>query len=278
MGKIVDFIWNMSLVQADHPTYTIYCRQDYQCSELRCDCEIRGLSGILLWGRTVWRHRLLVSSVKQVCLLSRPGNIVFGPAKNSFLLLFHTIWGHTNVLKGHVSIFSHVECCERLIAVSHQVLQFSVGNTRSYSIWTSCTVTFCKYMCCWKIFTKLDTMFCNNGIYRDVTLLVDGWCAMVCQLVHNLGEHVFFAWSHCLFKVMIPMFWWLSYFCSKDMLSGFAYILAGHKTSTVNNQLSTGNATFLHPFHCCSHPTTHVFTGCHSTTNLNRIRKVCCHT
>jgi hypothetical protein len=33
----------------------------------------------------IWRHLLLVSIVKQVCLLSRPGNIVVGPAKKKFL-------------------------------------------------------------------------------------------------------------------------------------------------------------------------------------------------
>jgi hypothetical protein len=181
MGNIADFNWSWifgilvcHMVQVDHPTYTIHCRQEYQCSELRCDCDIRWWSGTLLWRRAVWRHLLLVSSVKQVCMLSRPGNIAFGPAKNSSLLLFHTSWGQTNVQKGHVSTFTYVECCERLCAVSHQVLQFSVGNTHSFSIWTACTVTFCKYMRCWEIFTKLRTMFCNNGIYRDVTLPVDG--------------------------------------------------------------------------------------------------------
>jgi hypothetical protein len=142
--------------------------------------DVRCWSGTLLWRRAVWRHLLVVWSVKQVCLLSRPGNIAFGPAKNSSLLLFHTSWRQTNVQKEHVSTFTHVECCKKLCAVSHQVLQFSVGNTRSFSIWTVCIVTFCKYMWCWEIFTKLGTMSCNNGIYRDVTLPVDGWCAMFC--------------------------------------------------------------------------------------------------
>jgi hypothetical protein len=34
------------------------------------------------------------------------------------------------------------------------------------------------------------TTFYNNGIYRDVTLPVDGRCAMTSQHVHNGGEHM----------------------------------------------------------------------------------------
>jgi hypothetical protein len=34
------------------------------------------------------------------------------------------------------------------------------------------------------------TTFCNIGIYRDVTLPVDGWSAMISQHVHNRGEHM----------------------------------------------------------------------------------------
>jgi hypothetical protein len=85
-------LWNTvcHMVQVDHPTYTIRCRQEYQCSELWCDCDIRCWSGTLLWRRADWRHLLLVSSVKQVCLLSRPWSIAVGPAKNSSLRLFHT--------------------------------------------------------------------------------------------------------------------------------------------------------------------------------------------
>ena len=77
----------MSLVQADHQTYMyiIRCRQEYQCSELRYDCDVRCWSDTLLWGRAVWRHLLLVSSVKQVWLMSRLGNIEVGPAKKRFL-------------------------------------------------------------------------------------------------------------------------------------------------------------------------------------------------
>jgi hypothetical protein len=73
--------------------------------ELRCYCDIRCWSGTLLWGRPVWRHLLLVSSVKQVCLLSRPEIIEVGPAKNSFLLLLHTGWGQTSVQKRHLYHF-----------------------------------------------------------------------------------------------------------------------------------------------------------------------------
>jgi hypothetical protein len=73
-------------------------------------------------------------------------------------------------------------------------------------------------------------MFCNNGIYRDVTLPVDGWCVMTCQHVHNGG----YCMLALLFELMILMFWWLSYYCSKDLLSEFVYMLAGHNTSTVN--------------------------------------------
>ena len=143
MGKIANFNWSWifglcHMVQVDHPTYTIRCRQEYRCSELRCDCDIRCWSGTLLWRRAVWRHLLLVSSVKQVCLLSRPGNITFGPAKNSSLLFFYTNWRQTNVQKGHVSTVTHAECCKRLCAVSHQVLQFSVGNTRSFFFYMNC--------------------------------------------------------------------------------------------------------------------------------------------
>jgi hypothetical protein len=97
-------LWNTLLVQADHPTYTICCRQDYQCSELLCDCDIRCWSGTLLWGHVVWRRLLLVSSVKQVSLLSRPGNIEVGPARNSSMLLFHTSWGQMSVQKRHLNM------------------------------------------------------------------------------------------------------------------------------------------------------------------------------
>jgi hypothetical protein len=101
---------------------------------LRCDCDIRYWSGTLLWIIAVWRHLLSVSSVKQVCLLSRPGNIEVGPAKNSFLLLFHTDWGQTSVQKRQLYHFPVCQVCERLIAIFHQVLHFRVGDTRSYSI------------------------------------------------------------------------------------------------------------------------------------------------
>jgi hypothetical protein len=213
---------------------------------------------------------------KQVFLLSRTGNIAFGLAKNSSLLLFHTSWGQTHVQNGRVSTFIHVKCWKRLCAVSQQVMQLSVGNTRSFSIWTACIVTFCKYMWCWEIFTKLRTMFCNNGIYSDVALYVDGWCTMVCQHVHYVEEHAFIAWSHCCLK-------W-SYWCFGGYhITAVRTCCPGLRTcwQTKTHQRSTGNVTFLHPLHCCrtwcrvceSLPTAHLLTVCHSTTSLNRIGK-----
>ena len=89
--------------------YEIYHRY---WQELRCDCDIRCWSGTLLEGRPVWRNLLLVTSVKQVCLLSRPGNIEVGLAKNSFLLLFHTGWGQTSVQKRH--LYKHSPVCQVL--------------------------------------------------------------------------------------------------------------------------------------------------------------------
>jgi hypothetical protein len=129
-------------------------------------------------------------------------------------------------------------------------------------------VTLCEYMCRWEIFTKLVTMFSNNGIYRDVTLLVGGWCAMACQHVHNLGEHAFIAWSHCCLK------WW--YWCFG------AYHTTAVRTcwQAITHQRSTGNGTFLHPLlqnmvssFAENLPAAHVLTGCHSTTSLNQIGK-----
>jgi hypothetical protein len=43
-------------------------------------------------------------------------------------------------------------------------------------------------------------MFCNNGIYRDVTLPVDGWCAMTFQHVHNRGEHMPLLHAHTVVR------------------------------------------------------------------------------
>jgi hypothetical protein len=82
------YLLNISLVQADHLTSVA----DRSINVQSCDVtEIRFWSGTLLWGRAVWRHLLLVSSAKQICLMSRPGNIEVGPAKNSSLLLFHIV-------------------------------------------------------------------------------------------------------------------------------------------------------------------------------------------
>ena len=63
-----------------------------------------------------------------------------------------------------------------------------------------------------------------------------------------------------LFEVIILMFWWLSYYCSKDMLSEFAYMLAGRNTSH--------GVKF-----CESLPTAHVLTRCDCTSSLYRIGK-----
>jgi hypothetical protein len=77
-----------------------------------------------------------------------------------------------------------------------------------------------------------------------------------------------------LFEVIILMFWWLSYYCSKDLLSGFAYMLAGQNTSTVNRQRYIHSIVAERGVQFCeSLPTAHVLTGCHSTTSLNRIGK-----
>ena len=63
-----------------------------------------------------------------------------------------------------------------------------------------------------------------------------------------------------LLEVTTLMFWWLSYYCSKDMLSEFAYMLAGRNTSH--------GVKF-----CESLPTAHVLTRCDSTSSLYRIGK-----
>jgi hypothetical protein len=145
-------LWSISLVQAYYPIYTIHIRQEYQCSALRCGCDIRYWSSWYLVLRTCYfRVSFVVVKYEAGLSLSRPGNIVVGPAKNGFLLLFH---------------------------------------------------------------------MCRRDMYQ-----------------HFLMSNVVKDW------LLILMFCWLSYFCSKDMLSEFAYMLAGHNTSTVN-------VTFL-PFHCC---------------------------
>ena len=152
---------------------------------------------------------------------------------------------------------------------------FSVSNKCSYSIWAACTVTFCKYMCCWGFFTKLDTMSLNNGIYRDATLLVDGWCAMACQHVHNLGEHAFIAWSLCCLK------WWYKFHttaaraCSLGLRTCWHTIT--HQRSKLPSYIHSIVAEHRVEF-CESLPTAHILTGCHSTTSFNRIGKCVANT
>jgi hypothetical protein len=63
-----------------------------------------------------------------------------------------------------------------------------------------------------------------------------------------------------LFEVMTLMFWWLSYYCSKDMLSEFAYMLVG--------RISSHGVKF-----CESLPTAYVLTRSDSTSSIYRIGK-----
>jgi hypothetical protein len=95
------------------------------------------------------------------------------------------------VQKGHALRFSHVECYKRLIAISHRSCSLVLPTHFPVRYKLLVLPHPCKYKCCWETFTKLYTMFCNNGIYRDVTLLVDGWCAMACQHALSLVEHAF---------------------------------------------------------------------------------------
>ena len=75
-----------------------------------------------------------------------------------------------------------------------------------------------------------------------------------------------------LLEVTTLMFWWLSYYCSKDLLSGFTYMLAGHNTSTVNRQRYIPLLQYM-VSRFAKVSKQHVLTGCYSTTSLNRIGK-----
>jgi hypothetical protein len=92
------------------------------------------------------------------------------------------------------------------------------------------------------------TMFCKNGIYRDVTLPVDGWCAMTCQHVHNHGEYMpllharIVVWSDGTDVLVIWYHTTAVRTCSPSLCTCW---------QAITRQRSTGNVTFLHPFHCC---------------------------
>jgi hypothetical protein len=165
----------MSLVHAGHPTYTIHCRQEYWCSELWCDCDIRCWSGILLWGRAV------LSSVDVKCEASL--SVVKARKYRSW--------------SSEQQFFAFI---------TYQL------KTNERACWIDYNVTYRDNIACW--------------------LLV---CYGLSAFTQSRRACIYFKLTS-LFEGMILMFWWLSYYRSKDMLSKFVYMFACHNTSTVNRQ------------------------------------------
>jgi hypothetical protein len=159
------------------------------------------------------------------------------------LLLFHTSWGKTNVQKGHVSTFTNVECCKRLCAVSHQVLQLVLATHVHFQY---------ELLVLWHSIITYDVgrfSLTSHHVLQQWNLqgcnIASWWLVCYGLPACTLSRRVcLYCKIALLFEVMILTFWCLLYYWSKDLISGFAYMLAGHNTSTVN-------VTFLHPFHCC---------------------------
>jgi hypothetical protein len=153
--------------------------------ELRCYCDIRCWSGTLLWGRPVWRHLVLVSSVKQVCLLLRPGIIEVGPTKKFLAFIPYRLRTNERTEETSISFscmpsvvkdwlpFSTRSCTLGL--VTHFPIRFKL-----IVLWhpvSTCAVGRLSQ-------TRHHVLQQWNGC-RNVTLPVDRWCVWSASVYAN---------------------------------------------------------------------------------------------